>query len=152
MATGTVMLAGGLPGDVGEKEMSLTVEEYLTAQCKQRVGQLKRHVEGLVEGYMEQYKRARQTLSDAAAETLNNEAAADEAGSPVATAKPVRVCAHFRENPPRSTASTRTSTRICASQAQSPPSVWCTAPQRVVHCSPHCSPPLPPHPPPVSAR
>ena len=129
------MLAGGLPGDVGEKEMSLTVEEYLTAQCKERVGQLKRHVEGLVEGYMEQYKRARQTLSDAAAETLNNEAAADEAGSPVATAKQVRVC-------PLRDLRLAALLHLHLCLASPKPS------QRVVHCSP----PLPPHPPPISAR
>lgn len=85
------MPAGELPGNLSEKDMTLTVEEYLTAQCKERVGQLKRHVEGLVDNYVEQYKRARQTLSEAAAESVNNEAAADETGSPVAAAK--QVCA-----------------------------------------------------------
>ena len=136
MATGAVMLAGGLPGDVGEKEMSLTVEEYLTAQCKERVGQLKRHVEGLVEGYMEQYKRARQTLSDAAAETLNNEAAADEAGSPVATAKQVRVCP----------------LRDLRLAALPPPASVPRKPKALPACGALLPPPSPPHPPPISAR
>lgn len=56
----------------------MTVEEYLKEQCKRRVDQLKEHMEGLVESFEVEAKKARTVLRDIAS---GSSAGADEAGA-----------------------------------------------------------------------
>ena len=56
-----------LADSLTEEELDMTVEEYLKKQCERRVEQLKRHMEGLVENFDGEAKKARTVLRDVAA-------------------------------------------------------------------------------------
>ena len=60
---------------LSDAELDMTVEEYLRAQCDRRVEQLKRHMEGLIESFDGEAKKARTVLRDIGAN------AAGEAGA-----------------------------------------------------------------------
>ena len=55
----------------------MTVEEYLKKQCEQRVDQVKRHMEGLIESFDGEAKKARTVLREVAANAGSG--AADDA-------------------------------------------------------------------------
>ena len=56
--------AADLAVSLTEAELDMSVEEYLKAQCERRVEQLKRHMEGLIDSFDGEAKKARKALRD----------------------------------------------------------------------------------------
>ena len=65
-----------------DAELDMTVEEYLRAQCERRVEQLKRHMEGLIESFDGEAKKARKVLREIGASAST----ADEVGASATSA------------------------------------------------------------------
>ena len=65
----------------------MTVEEYLRAQCNRRVEQLKRHMDGLIDSFDTEAKKAKKALKDIGAAAPVDEsgaAASSEGAAPAA--------------------------------------------------------------------
>jgi hypothetical protein len=75
---GAVNLSDSLTVD----ELEMTVEEYLKKQCDQRIDKLKRHVEGLIDDFNTEAKKARTVLREVAANAVGD--AADDVEGPAA--------------------------------------------------------------------
>ena len=83
----------------------MTVEEYLRGQCERRVEQLKRHMDGLIDSFDGEAKKARTVLRDIAANTGSSEPVATTDGSAPppglpAAAPPAPMCSALPAAPP----------------------------------------------------